>query len=191
MLMRYDFEYFTFAMKKMLLLFLFFSFIFITANARQTEAENRVQAGLQLSQYQNDFGMGLNLTTPWFANQAIAVRLRSQAMYLEHLNDGTTTWTPYFNTTLGVATHTGRAGDSIRLYAEGGVIGIVPSDTFTSKSFEFGGYGLFGFEFFMTSGSNYFIELGAAGTGAKANRADHQPFYSNGFTISTGFRFLL
>ncbi|HEY5825345.1 MAG TPA: hypothetical protein VIT44_13315, partial [Cyclobacteriaceae bacterium] len=61
-------------------------------------------------------------------------------------------------------------------------------DKFSSEQFVFGGYGLFGFEFFMHSSSNYFIELGGIGTGARADKIASQPIYSNGFLISTGFR---
>jgi len=85
----------------------------------------------------------------------------------------------------------GKAGDiadAIQLYGEGGIIGLFPSDEFSSKTFEFGGYGLFGFEFYMNARSNYFIEIGAVGTGAKADKVVNNPVYSNGLTISSGFR---
>jgi hypothetical protein len=54
-----------------------------------------------------------------------------------------------------------------------------------------GGYGLFGFEFFFTKFGNYFIEIGAVGTGAKADKVASKPIYSNGLTVSTGMRFIL
>lgn len=37
--------------------------------------------------------------------------------------------------------------DRIRLYGEGGVTGLIPSDKFSTDNFVFGGYGLSGFEF--------------------------------------------
>lgn len=40
----------------------------------------------------------------------------------------------------------------------------------------------------MNPSSNYFIEIGAVGTGAKADEVVNEPIYSNGLTISTGFR---
>lgn len=129
--------------------------------------------------------MGVHLTTPWFANQKIAVRARSNVLFHEHLQDGETTWSPYLNATLEAAGKTGSIGDFNRLYGEGGIVGLFPNKSFSSKAFEIGGYGLFGFEFYMNPGANYFIEIGAVGTGAKADR----PIYSNGLTISTGFRY--
>lgn len=159
-----------------------------TAGAQQNEINNSVNIGIQLSQYQQDFGAGMTLTSPWFGQQRIAVRARSHVMFHEHMQEQETTWNPYLNATIGVTGKTGRIGDSILLYGEGGVIGLFPSDDFSSESFEFGGYGLFGFEFYMNPDSNYFIEIGAVGTGAKADEVANEPIYSNGLTISTGFR---
>ena len=51
-----------------------------------------------------------------------------------------------------------------------------------------GGYGLFGFEFFMNSRNNYFIEIGGVGTGAVADKVANSPIYSNGLLINVGFR---
>lgn len=160
-------------------------------SAQTSTIPNGTTAGIQLNQYQQDFGMGIYLTSPWFANQRIAIRTRGNVMFHEHLQNGETTWTPYLNTSLGVAAITGTVGDFIRLYGEGGIIGLFPSEEFTLESFEFGGYGLFGFEFYMNRTSNYFIEIGGLGTGARADNVLNSPIYSNGLLLSTGFRFLL
>src|SRR5690606_28650161 len=53
--------------------------------------------GLQINQYQQDFGFGLNFTSPYFANERIALRLRGNLMYNQHVLDGETQWTPYAN----------------------------------------------------------------------------------------------
>lgn len=82
-------------------------------------------------------------------------------------------------------------GERIRLYGEGGVITIFPSSDFSSDDMVFGGYGLFGFEFFFGKMGNYFIEIGGIGTGAVADKIINRPIYSNGLSISTGFRFFL
>jgi len=64
------------------------------------------------------------------------------------------------------------------------------SHTSFSFSIVFGGYGHFGFEFFMPKAiaslsSSYFIELGLNGVGAKTNSGDT---YLNGFAVSTSLR---
>ena len=109
-------------------------------------------------------------------------------MFNENVQDQITTWTPYSNASLGLIGVGGMIGDHVRLYGEGGIVGLFPSSDFSSERFEFGGYGLFGFEFFMNRASNYFIEIGGIGSGAIADRIDNQPIYSNGLIISTGFR---
>lgn len=147
--------------------------------------------GMNLVQYQKDFGMGINLTSPLFANKGMGVRLRGNMMYHEHVMDSTTTWSPYGNLSLGMVGIAGHISDRIRLYGEGGVIAVFPSSNFSSQSLNIGGYGTFGFEFFFYHAGNYFIELGGVGTGAKADKIATKPIYSNGFSISTGFRFYL
>jgi len=112
-------------------------------------------------------------------------------MWLEHIENFETTWTPYSNFQLGIVGFGGSINNFIRLYGEGGVIGILPDSNFSSNDSEFGGYGLFGFEFFFKEAHNYFIELGGVGTGAQANKVLTQPIYSNGFMVNVGYRYVL
>ena len=113
--------------------------------------------------------------------------------YYQYLNsEKETTWSPYGTYQLGVIGVGGMAGGFARFYGEGGVVLITPSSDFSNSSTEIGGYGLFGFEFFMSSDPDvpvsYFIELGGIGSGAKADKVFGSPIYSNGFLISVGFR---
>lgn len=113
--------------------------------------------------------------------------------FLQHLNsDNETTWSPYGSYQLGFVAVGGAAGGFARFYAEGGILLITPSSEFSSSSTEIGGYGLFGFEFFMGSAPDvpvsYFIEPGGIGTGATADKVPGKPIYSNGFSISVGVR---
>jgi hypothetical protein len=158
------------------------------AKAQETSLNKGLGFGFQLNQYQKDFGYGLSLTSPLFAHEKMALRLRGNLMYLEHLKDGEITWTPYANVSLGLIGVGGYVTENIRLYGEGGVIGLIPNNDFSSKELIIGGYGLFGFEFFMQKGFNYFIEIGGVGTGATAEKVATKPIYSNGLSISTGFR---
>lgn len=159
-----------------------------TASAQGVNIGNGTGIGLQINQYQRDFGAGISLTSPYIANDKLAFRLRGSIQFHEHVQNNETTWTPYFNTSLGLVAVSGTVADVIRLYSEGGVVGLFPSDEFSSENFVFGGYGLFGFEFFMSDRNNYFIEIGGVGTGAKADQLPAAPVYSNGLLISTGFR---
>ncbi len=163
----------------------------IPGYAEEKPVSSALGIGMQLNQYQRDFGLGLTISSPAFIHDRVALRLRGNIMFNEHPENAEITWSPYANISLGVVSIGGKIGSSIRLYGEGGFIALLPSDKFSSQSFEAGGYGLFGFEFFMSSRSNYFIEIGGIGTGAKADMLATKPIYSNGLMISAGFRVLL
>lgn len=162
----------------------------LSTKAQDEELNSNFGIGFQIAQYQQDFGLGLNVTSPYFAYDKIAVRVRGNFMWNEHLgNDGISTWTSYSNLSIGLIGVGGQIGNSIRLYGEGGLLLLFPSDIFSSQSTETGGYGLFGFEFYVSPFSNYFIEIGGAGTGAKEDKLSSQALYSNGLIIDAGFRF--
>lgn len=182
-------------MKKTILIACLSLGIAFTTNAQEKKLNSGLGFGFQLSQYQRDFGIGLQTTSPYFAGDKIAVRLRANLMFTEYL-DGTfldyqVTWSPYTNVSLGVIGKAADIGDHMRLYGEGGVIAIMPNSDFSDEDVVLGGYGLFGFEFFFMPAGNYFIEIGGMGTGARAETTPGQPIYSNGLTISTGLRITL
>lgn len=147
--------------------------------------------GAQIVQYQNDFGIGINVVTPYFAQERIALRLRSNLMYNQNIIGTTESWVPYANLSLGLIGVGGYVHDRIRLYGEGGVISIFPSSDLTSDNLLLGGYGLFGFEFFFNDSGSYFIEIGGMGGGAVADKISSEPIYSRGLTLSAGVRFFL
>ena len=132
--------------------------------------------------------MGLNVTSPYFLQQKMAVRVKGNLMFHEHVQDQETVWTPYSNASVGLAGTSGIMHGFLRLYGEGGIIGLFPNSDFSSEDFVFGGYGLFGFEFYMNRHSNYFIELGGIGTGANADKLPAKPIYSNGLLLNFGYR---
>jgi hypothetical protein len=146
--------------------------------------------GFQLNEFQNDFGLGLNYTSPYFANELLAIRLRGNLMFYEYysVENNQTKWSPYSNLTLGIVSGHQKLNDVIACYGEGGVIGILPSTDFSEDNINIGGYGLFGFEFYFAPQFNYFIELGGVGTSASADKLAAKPIYSNGFVATVGFR---
>ena len=174
--------------KTIFTLSIIFTFLVIS-NAQEDKISHKFGAGFQINQYQNDFGLGVNLTSPYFVYNRMALRFRGNLMFYQHVKDNETTWSPYSNISLGLIGVGGYVADFIKLYGEGGIIGLFPSEEFSSESFLIGGYGLFGFEFYMSHSLNYYIELGAVGTGAIADKLPANPIYSNGFLINVGFRF--
>ncbi|SMD42412.1 hypothetical protein SAMN00777080_0962 [Aquiflexum balticum DSM 16537] len=155
---------------------------------QQLKPNSGLGLGFQVNQFQNDFGFGLNLTSPEILNGNAAFRLKANQVYFEHLLDGEYVWSGYQNVSLGFVGFGGMVGQSIRLYGEGGLAGIIPSDRFSSESFRLSTYGTFGFEFFPTPAFNYFLELGVMTSRARADKIAGSPFFSNGFVASVGFR---
>ena len=161
------------------------------ARAQHTPVNSGLGMGFHLIQNQRDFGFGLQATSPYIAGGSFALRVRSSLMFNEGLLDTAIQWMPYYNLSIGLIGVGGKIGEHIRLYGEGGIVTLLPSDRFSSERMVVGGYGLFGFEFFMNRMVNYFIEIGGIGTGATADKIAGRPVYSNGMSISTGFRFQL
>lgn len=154
-----------------------------------TSKSSRMSLGFNLNQVQTDFGIGISATSPFFLHKNIAVRVSGSIQWLENIPMGSTesTWGEYNHFRIGIVGVGGTVANSIRLYGEGGFVFVLPNKEFSDKNV-IGGYGLFGFEFFMWEKMNYFIELGSMGTGAVAEKSVGKPKYSNGFMISTGIR---
>ena len=168
----------------------------LMSQAQKNDFNHKMSLGFQLGQYQNDFGIGLNATSPLFFNNTTAIRLRGNLMWFEHLSTPgfimvEKTWTPYSNLSFGIVGVAGEVGGFMRMYGEGGFVLLFPSNEFSEESSVFGGYGLFGFEFYSGNIFNYFIEIGGVGTGARANEILYRPIFSNGLIISVGARFHL
>lgn len=147
--------------------------------------------GFHVQQFQRDFGLGLQITSPHFLKEKIAVRARINLAWHEHATSYNTFWTSYPAVQLGLVGMGGMVGSHIRLYGEGGILALWPSQEFSTKDRHIGGYGFFGFEFFMNSTASYFIELGGIGIGATADNVPGHPVYSNGFATTVGFRYFL
>jgi len=85
---------------------------------------------------------------------------------------------PYGQYRLGVAATAARVGGFVRLYGEGGVIYVRPNSDMSDDA-QLGGYGLFGFEFLLSTEDrpklSYFIELGGSGIGARAEKLPESP----------------
>jgi len=174
-------------MKRTILIFVILGIIKITT-AQETEISKKLGIGFQINQYQKDFGLGLNLTSPYFANNKIAFRLRGNLMFNEYVKNAETIWEPYSNLCFGMVGSNKIINNFLRLYGEGGLITLFPTNNISSDNYVLGGYGLFGFEFYFENNTNYFIEIGGVGTGAIADKQVNKPIYSNGLLINCGFR---
>ena len=152
----------------------------------------RFALGYHLNNFRHDFGLGLNVTSPYFFNDRVAVRFSVNAAYFDGIPAGQTEdeWMPYAIYKLGLVGVGSAVNDRVRLYGEGGVMYIVPNRLFSEENC-FGGYGYFGVEFFMTENHplSYFIELGSVGSKARAEKIEDKPLYVNGFATTVGLRY--
>lgn len=146
--------------------------------------------GFQLVEQQRDFGLGVNVLSPHFAKDRMALRLRANIMWNQHpTREMVTTWIAYPQLSLGVLGYGGTIAGRIRLYGEGGPMVLFPAQAFATSRLAWGGYGLFGFEFFMSPHFCYVLELGGVGSNARAERLAAKPIYANGFMVHAGFRY--
>jgi hypothetical protein len=107
------------------------------------------------------------------------------------LNGDVFEWSSFPQLGIGFVGIAGRIGKHIRLYGESGFLGTFPNPNFSSKKFEGGVYGLFGFDFFLYPHFNFFLELGVTTPDGKADRIPGAPTYATVFLTSAGFRFNL
>ena len=153
--------------------------------------KNTIGFGFNINQVQNDFGIGLELISPYFIKSSIAVKIGGSLKFLEHVDSLETTWTPYQNIQIGIRGRQTIIEDILFIYGEGGSIILFPNKEFSTQSNVFGGYGLFGFEFKASDNFAFYLELGGVGTGARADKVVNKPIYSNGFLTQVGFRITL
>jgi hypothetical protein len=145
----------------------------------------RFALSVGLADYAGDLAVTASATTPWILDGHAAARASAFLCMRD------TTMTPYYGFRLGLIGGTMLVSADIRLYGEGGALLLVPTSTVDTAPLRFGGYGHFGFEFFVDRarvGSAYFIELGTNGIGARADAETGTPLYMNGFAASVGFR---
>ena len=162
-------------------------------NEIKTAPKSKFQLGYHLNQFQNDFGLGLNITTPYFIGGKIALRGSANIQWLQSVSTAylTYNWLAYQNYKIGLLGKGVPVTDHINIYGEGGFAFILPNKEFSNEQLIVGGYGIFGFEFFANKSFCYYLELGGIGTGATAEISMNKPIYSSGFTTSVGMRITL
>ena len=168
---------------------IFTCFYLINADQENVNGKNRetnFSAGFQLHEFDDDFGCGINLTSPWFWKDKTSVRFSGDVVFSKMKN-----WKPYGSSRLGLVGSTGLVHKFCRFYGEGGLQVLALNQEVSADKVKLGGYGHFGFEFFIKpeiNSDSYFIELGSSGIAAKAEKLEGKPMYFNGFCIGVGTR---
>ncbi len=142
-----------------------------------------LSVGFSIHEWEDDFGLGGTLTSPWFLWNHGALRLSGAVLFKENFD-----WQPYYSLRAGLVGGSFMKTAAIRLYGEGGFLFVFPHADFDAELFRLGGYGHFGFEFFLDTASwpsSYYIELGSNGILTKDINGTP---YLNGFALSCGMR---
>jgi hypothetical protein len=165
------------------------------AQASQDEQRTGAAIGWDISSFSNNYGIGVRLESPNFANGRVRVQFGADFAWVQgvKIESSTTTWAPYTLLRLGVV-RINRIGDlPLRFYGGGGAAVILPTNEVSDEGAKWGGYGVTGLELLMPANgrSAWFAELGGMGTGAQADKLANKPIYANGFIIGWGFRYYL
>lgn len=150
-------------------------------------------AGFGLSDSAGNLGLKLELSSPSFAKDFLVVRAESQMDLLSaYRNTESIAWKQFSSHRLGLVGRGGWNSESTLLYGEFGGLLVLPPASISDDAYQWGIYGLFGFEFFMTKGKekniSYYLEAGTNGLFDTAEKLQGKPDYYSGFAVSTGLR---
>ncbi len=167
-------------------------------NQNPTEEVTRdgFSVGFNLHRFQDDFGTGVLVGTPTFAHDSIRVTAGGGIAWYPYApgGNGEQTWLSYYHGRLVMEGGHRIKGTPLRLYGVGGVIALFTPPRLSGDLVHVGGYGGFGFEFYMPENRkdgpvSYLIELGGIGTGTQADKLPGKPIIANGFLMTVGMRF--
>jgi hypothetical protein len=165
------------------------------ADASATAAtDGRFAVTTVLANHPDDFSVGVGVTSPWLAHGALAIQAQALRSWYAHGVDaanGEETWLPHATYKLGLLGGGLTANGVLRMYGSGGMLVIVPHADMSDEGTVTGGYGAFGFEMISGRNLNYYLELGANGIDARADKLPGKPMYANGFVSTVGFRYSL
>lgn len=160
----------------------------VPTKSNAQEEKNPFSIGFKTLQIQNDFGLGVDLVSPYFLKKKMALKLGYQLQWLEHLKGNQVTWTSYSTWQFGIKSRRPVWEQKLFVTAEGGAMFILPSDQFSTQDSDLGIYGLLGIDWITTDHLILFMEFGAGGSKSRANKVDQSPIYTNGFISQVGFR---
>ena len=150
--------------------------------------------GVDMTKFNSDYGMGLSITSPAFANGYMAVRAHGGVSVLNGLPENATEYDimNYQSVRLGFVVSVGMLGGLARFYSEPGLLVQFPDEWF-SDDIATGGYGLIGFECFTAEKSpvTYFLQAGGYGTSGNADKLSGKPGWGSGYLFEVGVRWYL
>ncbi len=168
---------------------------------RAEDAAPRVEElsmDLSLHDYAGDFGFSAGVTSPYMLWGHLAITLDA-GMDLRigalESDPGARAFLPNWVFRAGLIGSSGIINGDMRLYGHGGVVFILPDARLSGATFTWGGFGAFGFEFFINPKDalpfSYFIELGSNGIVPIADLMVAHPSFLTGFATTVGLKMYL
>ena len=155
--------------------------------------ESPTALGFGLGDAAGNMGINLELSSPSFISGIFTIRAESQMDFLSAYKDNPdVAWETFSSHKIGIAAAPGRTKGPIRLYGEFGGLLVLPAESVSGDTMQWGIYGYFGFEFYETPETSpiaYYIECGTNSLFAEADKLPDSPDYYSGFTVRTGLRY--
>ena len=148
--------------------------------------------GFSIGDRHGDLCLSIEGESAAFLNKILSLKAGAEYCWKEGSRSAAVLWDPYYLGRIGLVLNSAYT-DYGRLYGELGGVAILCQGESELQSF-LGIYGLFGFEFSFSRGSqgSYFIELGSTGSfNAIDSRLDGRPLLANGYSSRAGFRWKL
>lgn len=175
--------------------FLFSALAFAEPESPIVDYSSRFSFGLDIDSFANNYGIGISLGSPAFADDTMHVQLSANVAWAEGVANGysTDSWNSYGLFRVGLYGGHFISNLPIRIYGGFGFAMTALAPSLSTSNVGLGGYGLSGVEFFLnpTRSRAFTIELGGMGTGATADKMAASPSYANGFTIAWGYKYYL
>lgn len=171
-------------------------FFLMTLVSAPVKAQSEAKApgmtvGMQLTEVGQNYGVGLNASSPTFASGVLAVRATATMHYYEipGTSEAEMVWSRFGQFRLGMVSNSPVCACGVRVYGETGPVAVRPNSAFSNGNWQVGWYGLFGAEFELSRNSLFFFEMGGQGvtsenTGIRLGGAS----FGNGFIASAGYR---
>jgi hypothetical protein len=186
-------------MSKMFLQSLMFYFLILPGTKLSAQENKDIYARQQkfsvaifAGEYGYDVGIGAEIGFPQFYASRLSIRLKGNINWLEQYKANFDHWQKYRSINASLIYNFIRV-ERCRVFTEAGPIIIVAEKNFSTKRLYNGATASIGVEMFVLNYSSldvcYYASLGAAYSGAIADKMESHPKYGNGLVFNNGFRF--
>lgn len=152
----------------------------------------KMSIGLSAGHFSYDPGIAIEFTTKAFLRDQLSIRVRGACNWLEAYKGTYDHWVNYRSVSAGLV-YNGVISERVRVFAEMGMLAIIPDIKFSDKTFIEGFYEMNGLEIMLIQQDEYLLTFyfgaGPAFINASAEKIEGNPRYGNGIHYINGVRF--